>query len=73
MTRKVKQITGLSPNKYIRTVRLQMAREILETQEVYTLKEVSIAVGFENVTYFGKLFKTEFGKHPSEYLEQRWV
>ena len=68
MSRRIKQITGLSPVKYIRTIRLQMARHILETQDIYNLKEVSYSVGFENVTYFGKLYEEQFGKHPSTLL-----
>jgi YesN/AraC family two-component response regulator len=68
MSRRIKQITGLSPVKYIRTIRLQMARHIFETQDIYNLKEVSYSVGFENVTYFGNLYKEQFGKHPSELL-----
>lgn len=70
MSRKIKGITGLSPNRYIRTIRLEMARRILETQDVQTLKEVSYAVGFENTTYFSKQFENHFGKHPSTLLQK---
>ncbi len=68
LTRKVKQITGLTPNKYIRTVRLRKAKTILETEEIKTVTEVAYAVGFEGVTHFSKLFYAEYGKYPKDYL-----
>ena len=66
--RKIKQITGLTPSVYIRNIRLQEARTIFEVQDNYTVTEVSFSVGFENVSYFTKIYKETFGKHPKEYL-----
>ena len=71
--RKVKQITGLSPNRYIRSIRLHQAKYILESQEVKTLKGVAFAVGFDGLTHFNKLFETEFGKRPHAYLEEQEI
>jgi AraC-like DNA-binding protein len=68
LTRRLKSITGLTPMKYIRLVKLQKAKMMLETEEVLTLKEVCYSVGFENTTHFAKLFEKEFGKRPHEYL-----
>jgi signal transduction histidine kinase/DNA-binding response OmpR family regulator len=66
--RKIKQITGLTPSAYIRNIRLQEARTIFETQDSYTVTEVSFSVGFENVSYFSKIYQETFGKNPKEYL-----
>ena len=68
LIRKIKNFTGLTPTRYIRTLRLQMAKDILEKGESHTITAVSYATGFENPTYFAQLFKKEFGKHPQEYL-----
>ncbi|WP_255486915.1 helix-turn-helix domain-containing protein [Mucilaginibacter sp. SP1R1] len=55
--RRIKNIVGITPNKYIRIIRLQMAREAIGTGKYRTVAEVSYAVGFETPTYFSKLFK----------------
>ena len=64
MARKIKQITGLSPLQYLREIKLQKARQILEEQNISTLKEVSYAIGFENPSYFAKLYEERFGLRP---------
>ncbi|MFT5913210.1 MAG: DNA-binding response OmpR family regulator/anti-sigma regulatory factor (Ser/Thr protein kinase) [Paraglaciecola sp.] len=64
---KIKILTGLTPNKYIRSIRLQKAKILLE--EGKSVKETAYQVGFQKVQYFSKLFKSEYGKSPSNYLE----
>ena len=67
--RKIKSITGLTPMKYIKLLRLQKAKRILETEEVLTLTEVCYAIGLENTTHFAKAYEAEFGKRPHELLK----
>lgn len=67
-SRKIKLETGLTPNRYLREIRLQKAREMLEMGTTTTVKEVSEAVGFFKPRYFSDLFRERFGKLPSEYL-----
>jgi signal transduction histidine kinase/DNA-binding response OmpR family regulator/ligand-binding sensor domain-containing protein len=64
--RKIKQLTGLTPSIYIRSIRLQKAKTLLEQGK--TIKEVANEVGFQKPSYFSILFKKEFGISPSEYL-----
>ncbi|MCG8328207.1 MAG: response regulator, partial [Chitinophagales bacterium] len=68
LTRRIKQLTGLTPNKYIREMRLQLARDYLYVGKYHTVKEVAIAVGFSDTKYFSKLFQERFGILPSEQL-----
>ena len=68
LSRKIKKTTGLTPNKYLREVRLHQAKRILETKEIFTVSEVAIAVGFENPTYFARIFEERFGKNIKEYM-----
>ena len=68
VARKIKQITGLSPNKYFREIRLQYARELLEKGEVATVNEAAFAVGFDTPSYFSRLFEERFGRRPSDFL-----
>jgi signal transduction histidine kinase/DNA-binding response OmpR family regulator len=66
--RNIKRITGLTPNKYIRTVRLQMAREAIASGRYKTLAEIAYVTGFETPSYFSKLFKAHYGKDINELL-----
>lgn len=67
--RKVKAITGISPNEYIRKTKMQLAeRYLLEGK--YTLSEISFKVGINSVPYFRQCFKEEFGMTPSDYLKR---
>ncbi|NRB65030.1 MAG: response regulator, partial [Saprospiraceae bacterium] len=68
VARKIKQITGLSPKKYFREIRLQYAREMLEKGEVATVNEAAFAVGFDTPSYFSRLFEERFGRRPSDFL-----
>lgn len=68
--RKLKEITGLTPGKFIKEVQLQNAREELENGTVLSIKEVAFNNGFDLYTTFSKLFKARFGKSPSEYLKK---
>ena len=61
---KIKQLTGLTPTKYVRLIRLQKAKTLLEQGR--SVKEVSYEVGFQKPEYFSKIYKKEFGKFPSE-------
>jgi AraC-like DNA-binding protein len=54
-----------SPKKWIQQQRLAHARMLLQTTH-QTVSEVAYASGFENIPYFTRSFKKEFGITPSE-------
>ncbi|GAA3640689.1 hybrid sensor histidine kinase/response regulator transcription factor [Flavivirga jejuensis] len=62
--RKIKSHTGLSPNNFIKEIRLQKAREILEKNPTILLKQLALEVGFNNDTYFSKIYTKRFGTRP---------
>jgi AraC-like DNA-binding protein len=65
LNRHVQKIFGLSPQKIINFIRLQRAYWLLgDTNK--TIAEVAEMVGFEHLSYFGKLFKKQFGFLPSQ-------
>jgi len=66
--RKIEKFTGLTPNKYIRCLKLYKAKEFLENYTFSTVNEVAAAVGLKDPYYFSKIFKEEFGGKPKEYL-----
>ncbi|MDY7396890.1 response regulator [Aureibaculum sp. 2210JD6-5] len=66
--RKIKGLTGLSINHFIRLVRLKKAASLLKTCN-HTISEVLFMVGFNNPSYFTKCFKDEFGVLPSDFAK----
>jgi AraC-like DNA-binding protein len=66
---KIKRITGQSTGEFIRTIRLRKSVEIM-THEDVILTEVMYRVGIQTQSYFTKAFKKEFGKTPSQYLQE---
>ncbi|MCG2461497.1 response regulator [Flavobacteriaceae bacterium F89] len=64
--RKIKALTGLSINHFIRLVRLKKAARLLAHGDL-TVSEVLFKVGFNNPSYFTRCFKAEFGVLPREY------
>lgn len=64
--KKVKGITGFSPNELIKMKRLNRSAELLKQGEL-TISEVSYRVGFEDPFYFSKCFKAHFGCTPKVY------
>lgn len=64
--RKLKSITDLSVNNYIKTYRLTKAKQLLQT--TLNVSEVAWAVGFSDRKYFSREFKKQFGMNPSEFV-----
>ncbi|MNX85885.1 Sensor histidine kinase TodS [compost metagenome] len=64
LTRKLKALTGNTPADFIRNIRLQKGLELL--QNGMSITDVSWEVGFEDPSYFAKVFKKQFGVPPSE-------
>ena len=66
--RKIKQLTGMSPVEYIKSIRMKKAAMLLQ-QKKFTVAEVMYMVGFSNHSYFSKCFQAEFGKTPKQYMQ----
>lgn len=66
--RKVKALTGMSANEYIKKAKLRHSMTLLKKGE-YSIAEVAILAGFNNLGNFRESFKREFGKSPSEILK----
>lgn len=65
--RKLRGVTGYSPNEYLRIVRMKKAAELLLSDENLTVAEVAYKVGISDPFYFSKCFKNQFGIAPSLY------
>jgi len=64
--KRVKNLTGLTPADYIRSIRMQKAAELLANDKL-TVAEVSYQVGIDDAHYFIKLFKQMYGITPKKY------
>lgn len=67
--RKMKAITGKTPNEVIREVRLERAASMLQ-QNIGNVAEIAYHVGFTNLSYFSKCFKEKFSETPSDYSKK---
>ncbi|WP_281636186.1 hybrid sensor histidine kinase/response regulator transcription factor [Flavobacterium marginilacus] len=65
--RKIKELTDLAPNEFIRTIRLKKAAQLLKTKR-YNVSEVTELVGFNDPLYFSRCFKKQFGFPPSKLI-----
>ncbi|TWO34636.1 response regulator [Seonamhaeicola sediminis] len=66
--RRIKQLTDLSPNEFIRTIRLKKSAQLLKSKN-YNVSEVSDLVGFNDPLYFSRVFKKQFGYSPSKLIK----
>jgi len=66
--RRIKTIMGVTPNQYIRVIRLQIAMEAIESGKYRTVSEISHIAGFETPSYFSKLFKEIYCVNVGELL-----
>lgn len=64
--KKIKALTGIGPNDYFKSLRLQRAAELLDAGEL-SITEISYRIGITDSHYFSKCFKQKFGVTPTEY------
>lgn len=64
--RKIKEILGVTPTEYIRSIRLQQAEKLLRTTNK-TVQEIMYNCGFNNKTYFYREFAKKNNATPKEY------
>lgn len=67
---RIKQVTGLTPNEFLRTTRLRKAAELLAGDNKLRVTEICYMVGFSSTSYFAKCFQAEYGLLPNQYMEQ---
>lgn len=66
--RKIKALSGMSPNDYLKTLRMNRAAELIKSGT--QISEVAARIGFTSSSYFAKCFKAQYGVLPKEYTGQ---
>ena len=64
--RKLKDLVGMAPVEFVRSIRLEKAARLLKTTSL-TAQEIMYSVGFNNKSYFYREFGKKYGMSPKEY------
>jgi AraC-like DNA-binding protein len=65
-TRQFTRLQGIPPGEFLRQLRLRHAVRLLQTERL-GIKEIAARTGFRDASYFGKVFRREFGVSPDRY------
>ena len=68
ITKIFKKETGMSFKNYIIEKRLDLARKLLQKTDD-SIRDISLKVGYDNYSYFTRLFKKSFGVTPVEFRD----
>ena len=63
----IKRETGKTLSEYVRHVKIEYAKTLL-SENVYSLTELSVRLGYYDYSHFYKAFFSETGTRPTEYL-----
>lgn len=68
--KKFRSLTHLTPVEFVRDMRLQRAKQLLDAGE-NNVSEIAYAVGFNNPKYFSTCFREKYQVSPSDYLRAK--
>lgn len=68
LLRQLKRLTGLTPLEYLREIRLDAARQMLEKGKAASIAEIAAKVGYSDARAFSRRFRARFGKIPQDLL-----
>ncbi len=69
MTKLFCQEYDCSPSKFLISIRIQHAKQILRSNQDLSVRQVGEAVGYPEQGYFSRIFKRHTGLSPNEYRE----
>ena len=67
---KLRAITGMNVNTFIRDVRMKESRRLAEKDPSMRVSDLAYKVGFQDPKYFSTCFKKYFGVQPKEFMEE---
>jgi AraC-like DNA-binding protein len=72
LNRKLKNLTGHSPNNFLKEFRLHKALQLLYKQKG-NISEIAFETGFNSAAYFSKCFFDKYHILPSKYIQQHTI
>ena len=69
LERRFKRATGITPLGYVQRLRVESAKRMLE-EGVWTFNEITYRVGYEDISFFRKIFVRLTGLRPKEYQQR---
>lgn len=70
LSRKINALTGESTSSYVNRIKLNKAKQLLDADNTTPIADVAMSCGFEDFSYFGKLFRQYEGISPSQYRKR---
>lgn len=67
--KKLKALTGIGPNDYLKQLRMQRAADMLDNSDE-SIADISFRIGISDPHYFSKCFKQRFGMTPTEWKKR---
>lgn len=64
-----KEEKGISPNKYVTNVRINMAKTLMRQNPDTLIKDIAQAIGYKDQLYFSRVFREVTGKSPSQFIK----
>ncbi len=64
--RRFTQATGMSPLEYVHTLRLEEAKQMLESGDA-PVEAIAVEVGYQDASFFGRLFRRKVALTPAQY------
>lgn len=69
--RRVKSWSGLTLREFCENLRLERARELLESGEKFKIRALALRVGYRDALRFSRKFRARYGMYPSECLSRK--
>ncbi len=66
--KKLKALTDMSVNDFVKSIRMKKAAELLMKKDL-TVSEIAFMVGYNDRKYFSREFKKQYGKSPSVFAD----
>jgi transcriptional regulator GlxA family with amidase domain len=67
--RRFQQATGMAPLEYVHTLRLEEAKQMLETSN-HPIEAIANEVGYEDAGFFSRLFRRQVSLSPAQYRKR---
>lgn len=67
--RKIANLVCLTPNKYIRILRLHKAKQMIDNYIQNSISQIAYSVGYNDVHYFSTLFMCQYNVSPKDLIK----